>query len=224
MSDMVSQVLGLIRVFYDPKRVMAEAREHPSPWLPLVAASVISGAALWVGFPFVQEFISEKLAQVATETGAGSPPLTPSHVLLLAVIKAIVGVPARALVQALLYQSLLPLVGGEVSFLQALAVTSYANLISASSGIAKLPLVMVTRTPLVHFDLAVFLGQRWSGTFLYNLCSLVDFFTLWSLAVVTYGLSRVAGISGRKAAFVTFGLWVSYVVLISLVRAGTPGG
>lgn len=111
------------------------------------------------------------------------------------------------------------------SYRQALAVTVYSAYPRLIKGLL---ISVVVYAHLGVYDLHNPLRSSFGALVdaplhphLFALASAFDPFTLWSLALVSIGLTRVSGMRPVKSAAIVFGLW-ALVVIFAVITSTTP--
>ncbi|RKY95994.1 MAG: hypothetical protein DRQ06_02480 [Candidatus Hydrothermota bacterium] len=213
---------SMFKSLVSPTEAMREVDENPSPWAPFWFVVLFALVVFFLTFSLNKVEIIRQAAERVKELPpeqreAAMKTLRPGIMMLYGVLGVIITVPLKMLAQAAIFQRFLPLVGGEAPFSKVLTVVTFANFISTLGNLAKVPVMLLSKTAEVHFDLSLLLGNPETKGYLYRLFTQIDIFTVWSLIVLGIGLSVTGKVERKKAYQVTFGLWLLYILLIPLL-------
>ncbi len=214
-----------LKVFYAPNEAMAEINENPRPWIPFVLVVLLSLVVFLISFTFIkEEAIREAMKRIEElppeQRDMAMKSVKAGYMMLTGIIGVIVMNPLKMLLQGLAFQGGLKFVGGDAPYNKVLSVVAHANLISVFGNILKLPVIVLTKSPKVHYDLAIFVSSMEPKSYLYRFLSQIDIFTIWSLFVLGTGLSVVGNVERRKAMYFVFGVWILYILLVPLIPFG----
>lgn len=109
------------------------------------------------------------------------------------------------------------ILGGEVKFLTAVAVYSYANLVGVLGYLIKVPLMVSRGTTQVYTSLAVFMEP--SGSFIFKFFNAIDVFTIWKVLLIGLGIGILTETKPSKAITV---MLISWLILASIIAAIPP--
>jgi hypothetical protein len=115
------------------------------------------------------------------------------------------------------------LLGGTLSFRQALSIISHASLVAIPGALVRIPLALasgssqVTVGPGAFFPVAT--AEGFFQKFLANVLTNLDLFLLWEVALVTLGTAIVSRLPFARAALGVWSLYVLFVLLASLLGA-----
>jgi hypothetical protein len=220
----MAELNRIASVFYAPTRAFEEMKEKPRPWVPLVLIIVVSLIVFFVKLPAVREFVIES-AQDRMSTApeqaeriigfAGS-----SGLIIQGVVATLLLVPLWFAVQALIFQVLIPLAGGEGKFIRTFTAVAYAGLIDLLGALVKLVLLFIKGSIDVHTDLTLVLPMLEKETYLFRLFSKIDIFTIWSLFVVGTGITVLCNSRKSGTMALVFGLWIVFIVITSFFAGG----
>ncbi len=217
-------MVDLIKIITSPTIVFDEEKK---PWLPLVATVIISIISfLTLRTVLANEFsekalkfienLPEEQKQRALDQIGNLP-----RMLIVGVATIIILTPLKILIQALIFNTAAPLMGGELSFSRAIAVMSFGNYISSLSWLIKVPIAIITREPVVRTDLGVLFTEL--KGYLPIVLSQIDIFTIWSLIIIAIGLEKYAKIERKKGYILVLTLWIIYIAglapLLAIRRA-----
>lgn len=122
--------------------------------------------------------------------------------------------PLKVLLQGLIYNIFMPLLGGTGFYQYGVTVAVFAAWISTVGNFLKSILMRITKSPIIHFDLGVLMIGK--NTYLSRVLTHVDLFTIWGLIVAGVGLSVLYTVNRKKAMLFVFGIWIIYVLLFAL--------
>ncbi len=212
----------LTGVFAAPRRVFEDLRERPRWLIPIILVVVfllvqaILVFTLRIGFAEQLQMLQERgvtpeqMVQVEKTLHGPLP-------LIFSAISIVIITPASLLIVALILNIFVPLLGGEGSFRRTFAVVTYSALIRIPALVIKTILIVLKGSTAVYTSLALvfpFVSQK---SPFFSFLSRVDFFTIWELILISLGLGVVTRISGKKAYFVVFGIWLVYLILTSFL-------
>ena len=213
----------LIEIVYNPRKVFQEDGGFIIPFIAVIILSIVFLVILTpVRFEQILQNVTERiqdLPQEQQERILGS--MSVKNIIIRGGIAILIMVPIKIILQALIYQVSLPLIGGELSLKSSLFILSYANLISTFSGFLKVPVALISKNINVRTDLSIFLPQG-SG-YLWKVLSQIDLFTIWSLGILGLGLSIMGKVEKKKAYILVGMLWLAYILLMPLIPWGRGG-
>lgn len=220
-------VFRLIRVLYEPFKVFTEMEEKPSPLFPFLAVIVLSVALYVLTFPSTYEWVLEKMMERVREL----PPdqqekagqiYTFGRMYIGGAVSILVALPLKMLAQAGIFLLIFLLIGEQISFKGSLTSIAYANWVSFIGNLCKTPLILTKKSYDIHTDLTLFFPSM-ERKFIYKLLSKVDFFTIFSLIILSIGLAVFGKIERKKVLILVFILWLVFITLSSLLPTGTRG-
>lgn len=108
--------------------------------------------------------------------------------------------------------------GGTFSYMKAVEITALSTMITALGGIVAMLLAVTFGNPAITPGPAVLVREFNAADKLHLLLSQLNVMTMWFLAVLSVGLSKISGASFAKSAAWMFGLWLALVLLTVLAR------
>jgi hypothetical protein len=96
-------------------------------------------------------------------------------------------------------------------------VCGLALVIDVPQKLLRSFLVMWKENLLATASPALFLANPSATNRTHLFLSMIDLVDFWWLAVLSLGLSKVAGIRYRTAAFVAFGVWFGFRIILALL-------
>lgn len=217
-SNPFSRIAG---VFFSPSQTFADIARRPDWVVPVLVLLVVSYGAIFVMANKVdftaamresmeQQHLSPDQQERAMRIGG----VVAKSILYIA---PFLGIGGLVIAAALLFLGL-RMVGGQLTFLQSMAVTAYAWMPHALAGILAIVIGMTkkTITPeemqyLVHSNPA-FLVHMKDNPILFNFLTGMDLFSIWVIILLTIGFSIAARVSKVKAFAVVFTLWAVYIL------------
>jgi hypothetical protein len=216
----MSVVGRMLRVFYAPSETFEAVSEQRSAadWLVPTAlvAAVVTVAALLV-LPIVTE-VGQEAMQLQGKGAAQMATLIATPITMFIYL----------LITAALFLVLGKLLGGLLSYGQALAIMAYAGLVTLpQQGIATL-LISAKKTPEVQMGLGLFLSEEALQSFGGRFLASIDPFLVWWTVLVGLGLSIVGKLDRNRAyigAIVLSLIWIAgFAGFASLGAAFAPQG
>ena len=104
------------------------------------------------------------------------------------------------------------ILGGSSTYNKVLAVTVHAWLIMSLAGLVMLPIVLTKETMVVTFSLAAFLPDSSMDTFMWQLLSKIEVFTIWFLIVQSIGLAVIYKMETKKVGIAVFVTYIIYAI------------
>ena len=230
----MSVVGRMLRVFYAPSETFEAVSEQRSTadWLVPTAlvAAVVTVAALLV-LPIVTEVGQEAMQQQMKDMSAEEREMVEKFqgkgaAQMATLIATPITMFIYLLITAALFLVLGKLLGGLLSYGQALAIMAYAGLVTLpQQGIATL-LISAKKTPEVQMGLGLFLSEEALQSFGGRFLASIDPFLVWWTVLVGLGLSIVGKLDRNRAyigAIVLSLIWIAgFAGFASLGAAFTP--
>lgn len=218
----------IISVFWEPSKTFSSIKERVS-WLdfliPFLVVVIVSLATIPYVTPIaVKEQVariekSDKIPESRKEEIIERIESNPVGVRSYIISPIVIGV--SILITALLIQLVANFIlGGEVKFLSAVAIYSYANLVGILGYLVKVPLMVSRGTTKVYTSLAVFLEP--SGTFIFRFFNAVDVFTVWKVLLIGFGVGIFTGVKPSKAISVMLVAWLVLALILAGLSSLSP--
>ena len=214
--------MRFLRVFYAPARLFEEERGNPNPWPPLLFDILVPLLLLFITIPQIQPALLEQaLQQVPPEQQeAVRNFMSVRTILLTGSLSILLLTPIKLALIALIYQATIPFVGGALTFRESFTAVAYATVISTLAGIVKTPVMLLRKSLQAYTDLTLFAPGLKPGSPLWIILNRIDFFTLWSLAVLIIGLATFSGVPRKRTAVLVILLWAAFVILSAFLPFG----
>jgi len=209
----------LLNIFVSPGEVFEEVVASPSkpacwlvPTLFVCLTAIISLLVALVSESGAAEItqLTETGAIVSSETGKLSSRLLPAAVLTIA-SSAVAGAFWSAFVLWFIGRIFLKT---RFPFGKALEVVGLTGMILALGTIVTALLIAATGQALARPALSIFVGPSNPDSAAYTGLEAMNFFHLWTATVLAVGLSKLAGVSFKEAAFWVFGYWIALRVAL----------
>ncbi len=188
-------------------------------WLPflvvLIAVLLGVGLRVWGSYDFLVQAAMERLKDAPPEqVEAAQKFMSLQFMLISSLVSAAAVFAIGVFVQALVFNLLLPLLGGEPSFTRTLSVVSGSKLAIGVGALLSGLLSLVIHQP-ARFDLGALFP---ADSKLNHALGSVEIFSLWSLVLLAEGLVSLGKARRGPAYAAVFGLWALWAIV-----AGTPG-
>lgn len=218
-SNPFSRIVG---VLFSPSQTFADIARKPDWVVPLLLLLVVSYISVFtitgkVDFnsAYREQMEAQHMPADQQERAMRFASAIGKSVMYVAPFLGIGGLVVAA---ALMFLGL-RMVGGQLTFLQALSVTAYAWMPHVLAGIIGIVVGMTRKTigveelqTLVHSNPA-FLVHMKTNPMLFNFLSSLDLFTVWVIVLLTIGLAIAGKVSKAKSFAVVFTLWALFVLL-----------
>jgi hypothetical protein len=233
-----SLVARMTNVFVAPGEVFDEVKSRPPRafyWLGPLLISILT-AVVFVWVVFSQEKLlrsvrepQEKAIQKQVDAGKMSQAqaqkaidmmekfMSPMLMKIIGTGGAVMGGFGMTFLMAVVVW----LVGtkrfhGEFSIMQAVEMTCLAGMISALGTIVAMLLAVATGSMMATPGPVLLVKAFDEANRVHRLLSQLNVMTLWHVAVMALGLSRLSGVSWGRAAAWAFGIWALIVALAVL--------
>ncbi len=222
----------VINIFFEPRKVFESLKIKPTWLIPFIIVALLGIGFFYYTYPFIMAQQVEKIQEnekipeeqkeriIEKMTEKDHPPIWQ---LAIAPVGTLVSVVVVAAVLFFVFNVLL---GGDSSFRRVFSVYTYSSLIAIPAMIVKFPLIMMKGNLNVQTSLALLLSINQKDTFLYNVLSGFDIFTIWQVILISMGLGILYKYSTKKAFTAVFILWIIWILLksgLSTVFGGAFG-
>lgn len=216
-EDSATGIAGrMIRTLTSPGRTFASVRDQSTwrdwltPTLVVVVAGVVAGilalpSAMDVGSEMMHEQeMTEEQRAMMQQMQEAAPAMT------------VVAIPVVSFLWLFIVGGILllvanPILGGEATYGQMLAVTAYAGLVKVLQAIVTVPFLM--KGTILVIGPGLFLSEETLATFAGRVLSGLDLFTFWQVVLMAVGTGVMAGRSTREALVPLLILWAVVIVV-----------
>lgn len=216
-------------IYFAPRQAFSRLKEKPRWLVPIIIAVVASMLASLVTAQFVdwkeqrdkavermrERNMSDEDVAKATEGMDrlfGNPLVRYGGPLVNGLLAAAVGLVLLALV----YNVMLPLLGGTGSFVRTLAVVTNAALVAVPGSLLRIILNVTTRSAEATTSLAALFPNLKSG-FLAIILARLDPFAIWQLFLAGLGLNVVFDLRGSRSYWLVFSVWAVVTLLFAFL-------
>lgn len=217
----------LVAVFTRPRALFEHLAERPAwfvPFILLLAAAAIYVVTTWNG-AWVPEMTTKMEEQQAPDEAFE---MIQNYGLVMygVMIPLIGGIVTLIYAVAVMFIGGF-LLGGRLSFRQALSIVCHAGLVSLVALPIRILLANAASSPQVTLGPGALLppGEQtgFAMKFLAFFFQSFDLFTLWQTALVALGVSVIARVGFNASMVVMFGLFLVFSVLGALIGAVSGG-
>lgn len=208
----------ILNIFFEPKRVFQSLKIKPTWLIPFIIVALLGIGFYYYSYPFIMAQQVERIQEMEQipETrkqeiidGMTEKDTPPLWQLALAPVGSLI---ALVVVAAVLFFVFNVLLGGDSAYRKVFSVYCYSSLVAIPSMIVKLPLVMIKENINVQTSLALILSANAKDTFLYNVLSSFDIFTIWQVILVSLGMGVMYKYTTQKAFTAVFVLWIIWIL------------
>lgn len=229
----------LTNVIAAPGEVFEEIRNVParaSNWIvPMILSCIVTIIYFWVAFSqppvlrsvqeqrikAMQKSVAEgKITQAQADQASAMYEriFTPTLVKIIGAGGAILAELAGLFLFGLaLWIGLKCCTDGTCGYMKIVEVCGLSWMIDVPQKIVRLLLVAWKQNLLATASPTLFLDNPSTTNRTHVFLSIVDVIDIWWLAVLSLGLSKVASISYRTAALITFGIWFGFRIIMAFL-------
>jgi Yip1-like protein len=230
MSEAAIPMVGMslprriVGVFFSPRVVFEELKERPRVLGALVVLCVVT---LLVMLPVLNIVIQDQSAALQ-----GKPNMS-EDAMAKAVSAMKITIPLGAAFFTAVMTAVLAafylflaniLLGGATNFKRMMAAMSHIGMVNILGSLIRIPLMLARGTSHVSLSPAVFLPEEAQKTFLFNLLSQLDVFSIWMIGLSILAIAVMAGVPTRKASVAVIVLWVVLIPIFALLATKFGGG
>jgi hypothetical protein len=229
----------LTNVIAAPGEVFAEIKNAPvraSNWLvPLILACIATVVYICVAFsqPAVLRAMQEqrenamqkkvaagKITQAQADQAAAVTErfVTPTILRIFGAVGAtLASVAGLFLMGVAIWLALKCCTATRLNYMKVVEICGLALVIDVPQKILRIALVSWKENLLATASPTLFLANPSTTNRADVFLSMIDVVDFWWLAVLSLGLSKVASIRYRTAAFITFGVWYGFRIVVALL-------
>ncbi|MEO0086874.1 MAG: YIP1 family protein [candidate division WOR-3 bacterium] len=216
----------LLDIFLNPRNYFLKLKEKPEFIIPLIIILV---------FTLLQSYVATRYTNVSEiikrmeERGAPREQIEkveefmrrPTRVII-GLVSALIITVIFLLIISLIFNFSLPLLGSEGNFIKTFAIVCGAGLVTAFGSLIRSIIIVLRQSPFVTTSLALFLPTE--KGLLFNFLSRFDFFTIWQIILIAFGLKIVFDLKGNKSYYFVIGIWFLWVIISTFVFRGPMRG
>ena len=229
----------LINVIAAPGEVFAEIKNAPvraSNWLvPLILVSILTAVYITIAFsqPAILRNLQEqrenaihkqvaagKMTQAQADQAAAMTEqfMTPTILKIFGAGGAMVASAAGLfLIGLAIWLALKCCTAARLDYMKVVEICGLAYVISVPLLILRSFLVLWKENLLATPSPTLFLANPSTANKAHVFLSMLDLGDFWWLAVLSLGLSKVASLRYRTSAFITFGIWYGFRIVVTLL-------
>jgi len=229
----------LANVFCAPGEVFEEIRNAPvlaSNWLvPLLLACIATVIYISIAFsqPAILRDLQEqqqhaiqkkitagKITQAQADQAAAMTErfMTPTMMKIFGSAGAVLTSVAGLFLMGLgVWLALKWCAGAKLPYMKVIEICGLALLIDVPQKLIRMCLVLWKENLLATASPTLLLAHASTANKAHVFLSMIDVIDFWWLAVLSLGVSKVAAIRYRTAAFITFGVWYGFRIIAALL-------
>jgi len=213
----------IIGVFFSPTKTFENIDRKPGWIVPVVVILLITVVISIVANPILMPLRKDKILERMEERGATREQMDQ---MLLRIDKSakfgFVLAAIRLLIKLLLLTLTIWLIGkmvlgGDASYEKVFSVFTYSYLPWALGMVLVVILMIIQKSPNIHFSLATFMPDEKVGTFVYNLVRSIGVFSIWHFVVLAIGLSVIYKVPLNKNIGSIIVLFLIYIPLWAIL-------
>ncbi|MGQ9535591.1 MAG: Yip1 family protein [bacterium] len=210
----------IIDTFLNPRAVFVGIKEKPEWLLPLVTVLVVLTIISILTISITRDLITAQQIealknrnmtdeQIEQALKFSSGPI----MFIFGGLGAIINTLVILLIFAALLNLFIPMFGGEGSFKMVFSVVSFSALIKIPGNIIRFILVILKHSLQVSTSLALFVPNLDTHSFAYRLLNQFDFFILWEMCLVAYGIHLTNNVKKENSYILVFVILIASVLL-----------
>jgi len=209
---------SLLNIIIEPGKVFTHIKEKDDWWIPFILIVIIAFIVSWISSPVIARLTAQRLAEMGIDREM------PGGLGLIRYIMIPVGTLISWFVISVIFWMISNSFGGDWNFIKALDLYAYSSVVGVIKSILTIIVLKIRGIQnIASFrDLSIDSGLTFffkpESTRMYILVSGIDIFQIWIYALLAFGISELAGISRKKAAFVsiiTFIITLAFKVLLT---------
>jgi len=220
---------NIIDTFLNPGSVFKSIKEKPEWLMPLIVVLVVMAILSILTISTTRDLISAQQIEAMKERNATDEQIEQAMkfssgpiMLVFGGLGAIISTLVILLIFAALLNLFIPMLGGNGSFKLVFSVVSFSALVKIPGNIIRWILIFLKHSLLVSTSFALFVPNLDTHSFAYRLLNQIDFFILWEMLLVAYGISITNNLKKQNAYILIFALWIASV-LLSVAVGGAFG-
>jgi hypothetical protein len=209
----------LLNIFVSPSDVIDEviaSSPNLANWrIPTLLACLVTIISLQLGNSPTESSASTQSGAISTAQAQALAGAWPLLSALLVCIATFVGTCWSAFVLWIMGRLLLKV---RFPYLKALEIVGLTGIISVLGSITTILLIAASGDPAARPAFSLFVPNMASNRPFYQILDTLNFFHLWSAAVLAIGLSRLCNVTFKEAAFWIFGYWVAIRIVLIILQ------
>ncbi len=212
----------ILDIFLSPRNYFLRLKETPFFVIPLIIILLFAAIQAYVANRYTD--VSQIIKRMEER---GAPPEQIERVeeffkkptrLIISLVSALIVTLIFLLIITLIFNFSLSLLGIEGNFKKTFAIVCGASLVSAFGSLVRSLIIILRRSPFVTTSLAL-ISPKEKGL-LFPFLSRFDFFIIWQMILVAFGLKIVFDIKGNKTYYLVFGIWLCWIVISTFLFRG----
>ncbi|MDZ7291036.1 MAG: YIP1 family protein [candidate division KSB1 bacterium] len=219
-KNVIERIVG---VFFSPSETMQDVAARPGWLVPLLILIVAAGLS---GFFLKDVIIQTQLEQLQNrpnmtqEQIEQAQPMMEKWTGIASIVAPLITTPLFYLIIAGVLMFIGNVIlGGETRYNTLFSVTCWSGLITVLSSLINVPMMIKREVMESATSLGLLLPPEQNKTTLYYFLSQIDFFMIWWVIVLGFGVAAAYRFSTRKAMTAVFVGWAIYVALAVLLKS-----
>jgi len=210
----------IIDLYFSPGRVFRGLKEKPEWIVPLIVVLIVLAIISLLTISSTRDLISARQEEAMKERGMTDEQIELARkissgpiLFASAGIGSIITTLIILLIFAGILNVLVTMLGGEGSFKSVFSVISYSALVKIPGNTLRFILILLKHSLDVSTSFTLFFPGLATNSFAYKLLNGFDFFILWEMALVAYGISITNNLKKENAYVLVFALWIASIFL-----------
>lgn len=220
---------NIINIFLNPGSVFKRIKEKPEWLLPLIIVLVVLAIIAILTISATQDLITAQQIEAFKQRNMTDEQIEQALrfssgpiLFIFGGLGAIINTVVILLIFSALLNLFIPMFGGEGSFKMVFSVVSFSALVKIPGNIIRLILVLLKHSLQVSTSIALFIPNLNTHSFAYRLLNQFDFFILWEMCLVAYGIHITNSLKKENSYILVFAIWLAST-LLSAVLGGIFG-
>jgi hypothetical protein len=235
----MNAMASFLQIFYDPAAVFAKVRERGNWAAPLIATALLTMLfGYYVTRTIGMENITRRVFEEHPSLARQIPPdkmeqairqsASPARVFMGSFFGGVT-VAVITLIIAAILMVMLSIMDRKLQFPQVFGTVVWSTFpFTVITCIMGVLILFISRDPselnpqtLVATSVGAFLDKNSTGQFLYSVAGSIDVLAIGKVLLLSFGVSKVAGVSFGKALALLLILWFAWILLRAGVAAAT---
>jgi hypothetical protein len=202
---------NLINIIIEPGKTFEHIKEKDDWWIPFTLFVIVTWIFLWISGPALARITAQKMAEMGIDR----------EITTATVFIKYLGAPVGTLIMWLIMAGLIWFLsnsfGADWNYIKVLDLYAYSYVVQAIRSALSIIVLLLRGIPNImtikDMNVATGLNLLFSpeNPRLYALASGIEVFTIWQFILIAYGISEIAGISKKKAAWVSI---ITYLITL----------